>query len=105
MPYSSFRRARGLASQPGRIAQLFAVGLLSAALAPVLVVLFGLIVQLLVMHEGGRAPRDWVLGPWASGQIIQWPPLGREDQGLAALCAVGLAAAVLETLALLYVNR
>lgn len=105
MPYPNFRRARQIARQPGRIAQLFVIGLLSAALAPVLVVLFGLIVQLLVMHEGGRAPRDPVLGPWASGEIVPWPPLGQSDRGLAMLCGAALAAAGLETLALLYVNR
>jgi ABC-type multidrug transport system fused ATPase/permease subunit len=84
---------------------LFVVGLLSAALAPVLVVLFALAVQLMVMHEGGRAPADPVIGPWVSGQIIEWPPLGRSDQGLAALCGLALAATTLETLALLYINR
>ena len=55
MPYPSFRRARHLATQPGRVAQIFVVGLLSAALAPVLVILFGLIVQLMVTREGGSA--------------------------------------------------
>ncbi|MCA9223642.1 MAG: ABC transporter ATP-binding protein, partial [Planctomycetales bacterium] len=74
---------------------LYVLGAFNAMLVPLLVIDLGLIVLLMVGRTTGRLPNDWVLGPWVSGTIADWPYYGRTDFCLLALTAAGFALSLL----------
>lgn len=87
MPSSALQRARHFAFAPGLHRMLILASVAAALLIPMLVLDLGLMIQLLVSRGSREIPRDWVLGPWVSGELFPWPFFGEQ-----ALCMLVLVA-------------
>jgi len=80
-------------------------GVVTLLTMPLLLVAVGLWVHLLVSRGAPLVPHDWVLGPWASGQLFGVPPLGTDLRYLVVLLPAGVGLMVLHAAALLVVAR
>jgi ABC-type multidrug transport system fused ATPase/permease subunit len=105
MKGSALQRARRFRRAPLDRASVYVVGIVSACLAPMLVLLLGLLVQLKVERDGAAAPNDWVLGPLLDGNLIGLPWTENADTLLLILLGVGVGLAVLESLAQLVYHQ
>lgn len=105
MRWPEFRRA----CQYGRTSRdrwsLYAIGISAALLLPLLIFDLGLITQLVLGTHDAAVPKDWILGPWISGSVIDWPLLGNERKCLLILVAFGVVVGVVEVWALWLLNR
>lgn len=95
MPSSALQRARHFAFAPGLHRLLVLSSVASALLIPMLVLDLGLMIQLLVSRGSREIPRDWVLGPWVSGELFPWPFFGEPALCMLVLVASGAACSVL----------
>lgn len=103
MRWPHFKRARYYGRTSSDRFALYTVGVCTALLIPLLVLILGLIVHLIL---GGRnVPDDWILGTWISGRVIHWPFLGDAKFSLFALLTVGMTIGVIEVFGLWLLNR
>lgn len=105
MHWPSFHRARKRTGAPAGLFVLSVVGGVTLLTMPLVLVAVGLWVHLLVGRGGSLVPRDWVLGPWASGQLFGLPTLDTDLRYLVVLLPVGVGLMVLHAVALLAVGR
>ena len=105
MGWPNLQRARSLERGEQSRKTLYTAGLIAAVLMPVLVVNFGLIVQVLVNRAGNEVPQDIVLRTWVNSQGEVWPQLERPDSNLIALLGIGVGIAMLESFALFFFHR
>ncbi len=100
MRSSALQRARHFAFAPRLHRLLLLASVAAALLIPMLVLDLGLMIQLLVSRGSQEVPQDWVIGPWISGAMFDWPFFGER-----ALCMLVLvvSGAVLTAL-LVYVR-
>lgn len=95
MRLSALQRARHFAFAPGLHRLLILASVAAALLIPMLVLDLGLMIQLLVSRGSREVPRDWVLGPWVSGELFVWPLFGEPGLCMLVLVVSGAALSVL----------
>ncbi len=109
MRWPEFRRAHDCVVDRKWLWVTRGLAVVAALLLPLLILVLGLIVEMIVaMTSVGvsqPAGDDLLLGPWVSGRIIPWPPLGDHQLGLLLLVSVGILLASLEVAALWWMNR
>src|SRR5688572_22466276 len=99
MKGSAWKRARRFRRAPLELAPVYVVGVASAFIAPLFVLLLGLLVQLKVERSGAAPPRDWTLGPVLDGRLLGLPWSDNAETLVLLLLGAGVALAVLESLA------
>ncbi len=103
MRWPHFKRARYHGRTRSDRFSIYTIGVCTALLVPLLVLVLGLIVHLVL--GGSAAPDDWILGTWISGRLIRWPFLGDAKFSLFALLTIGTTLGVIEVLGLWLLNR
>ncbi len=90
----ALQRARHFARVPQLHRTLLAASVAAAVCTALLVLDLGLIVQLLVSRTSQEAPGDWLLGPWVSGEFVEWPFLGSPVRCMLLLIVFGVCLAL-----------
>src|SRR5262245_21682789 len=97
MKGSAWKRARGFRRVPFELAPVYVVGIASAFVAPLFVLLIGFLVHLKVERVGNTPPREWSLGPLLDGRLLGLPWSENAETLVLMLLGVGVALAVLES--------
>ena len=84
---------------------LYVVGIAAALLLPLLLLDLGLLTHLVLGNPQGVMPQDWVLAPWTTGAIADWPLFGDARTCLLTLVAFGVVVGMIEVWALWLLNR
>jgi ABC-type multidrug transport system fused ATPase/permease subunit len=95
MRSTALQRARHFAFAPRLHRTLILASVAAALLIPMLVLNLGLMIQLLVSRGSQEVPRDWVIGPWISGVLFEWPLFGERELCMLVLVVSGAVFAAL----------
>jgi ABC-type multidrug transport system fused ATPase/permease subunit len=105
MRWPEFKRACGYGRTSGDRWSLYIIGVSAALLLPLLLADLGLLAHLVLGEENSAVPSDWVLGPWISGSVFDWPLFGSRRTCLFVLIAFGVVVGIVEAWALWLLNR